>query len=129
MKKILLYFFTFVFICFLLPAMLTNVKNKNKEIETTSEETSEEKEQEQGMQVFMYPEATQDQIDKLRDDLNNIEGINTIEFVSKEEGYNTIKKRFGKNAKAIEGYDLDFFEVSYRITLTDLSLNRLLSTL
>ena len=50
MKKILLYFFTFVFICFLLPAMLTNVKNKNKEIETTSEETSEEKEQEQEQQ-------------------------------------------------------------------------------
>ena len=50
MKKILLYFFTFVFICFLLPAMLTNVKNKNKEIETTSEETSEEKEEEQEQQ-------------------------------------------------------------------------------
>ena len=50
MKKMLLYFFTFVFICFLLPAMLTNVKNKNKEIETTSEETSEEKEQEQEQQ-------------------------------------------------------------------------------
>ncbi len=80
-------------------------------------------EEQQGMQVFMYPEATQDQIDKLREDLNNIEGINTVEFVSKEEGYNTIKKRFGKNAKAIEGYDLDFFEVSYIVTLTDLSLN------
>ena len=50
MKKMLLYFFTFVFICFLLPAMLTNVKNKNKEIETTSEETSEEKGQEQEQQ-------------------------------------------------------------------------------
>ena len=50
MKKMLLYFFTFVFICFLLPAKLTNVKNKNKEIETTSEETSEEKEQEQEQQ-------------------------------------------------------------------------------
>ncbi len=80
-------------------------------------------EEKQGMQVFMYPEATQEQIDKLKEDLSKIEGINTIEFVSKEEGYNTIKKRFGKNAKAIEGYDLDFFEVSYIITLTDLSLN------
>ena len=80
-------------------------------------------EEQQGMQVFMYPEATQDQIDKLREDLNKIEGINTVEFISKEEGYNSIKKRFGKNAKAIEGYDLDFFEVSYVVTLTDLSLN------
>ncbi len=83
-----------------------------------------EKEQEQGMQVFMYPEATEEQINKLNEDLNQIEGINKIEFISKEEGYNIVKKSFGKNAKILEGLGTDFFEVSYRITLTDLSLNR-----
>ena len=80
-------------------------------------------EKEQGMQVFMYPEATDDQIEKLKEDLGKIEGINTIEFVSKEEGYNTMKKRLGDNAKALDGFTPDFFEVSYIITLTDLSLN------
>lgn len=49
-------------------------------------------EKEQGMQVFMYPEATDEQIAKLKEELGKIEGINTIEFVSKEEGYNTMKK-------------------------------------
>lgn len=80
-------------------------------------------EKEQGMQVFMYPEATDEQIAKLKEDLGKIEGINTIEFVSKEEGYNTMKKRLGDNAKALYGFTPDFFEVSYIITLTDLSLN------
>ena len=80
-------------------------------------------EKEQGMQVFMYPEATDDQIEKLKEDLGKIDGINTIEIVSKEEGYNTMKKRLGDNAKALDGFTPDFFEVSYIITLTDLSLN------
>ena len=35
-------------------------------------------EKEQGMQVFMYPEATDEQIAKLKEDLGKIEGINTI---------------------------------------------------
>ena len=80
-------------------------------------------EKEQGMQVFMYPEATDDQIEKLKEELGKIDGINTIEMVSKEEGYNTMKKRLGDNAKALDGFTPDFFEVSYIITLTDLSLN------
>ncbi len=42
MKKGLLYFFAFIFICFLLPAMLTNTNKKNKEIKTATEETHEE---------------------------------------------------------------------------------------
>ncbi len=80
-------------------------------------------EKEQGMQVFMYPEATEDQVDKLKEDLSKIEGINTVTFVSKEEGYNIMKKRLGKNSKAMDGFDIDVFEVSYIVTLTDLSMN------
>ena len=34
-----------------------------------------------------------------------------------------MKKRLGDNAKALDGFTPDFFEVSYIITLTDLSLN------
>ena len=42
MKKGLLYFFAFVFICFLLPAMLTKTKEKSKETEETIKEVSEQ---------------------------------------------------------------------------------------
>lgn len=80
-------------------------------------------EKEQGMQVFMEYEATEEQISKLNEDLNKIEGINSVTFVSKEEAYNTMKERLGKNEKAMSGFTPDMFSVSYIITLTDLSLN------
>ena len=80
-------------------------------------------EQEQGMQVFMEYDATQEQINKLSEELGKIEGVNTVTFVSKEEAYNTMKKRLGKNEKALNGFTPDMFSVSYMVTLTDLSLN------
>ena len=80
-------------------------------------------EEEQGMQVFMEYEATADQISKLKEDLSKIEGVNSITFVSKEEAYNTMKERLGKNEDAIKGFTPDIFSVSYIVTLTDLSLN------
>ena len=80
-------------------------------------------EQEQGMQVFMEYDATEEQISKLNEDLNKIDGINTVSFVSKEDAYNTMKKRLGKNEKALNGFTPDMFSVSYVITLTKLDLN------
>ena len=80
-------------------------------------------ESEQGMQVFMEYEATADQISKLKEDLSKIEGVNSVTFVSKEEAYNTMKERLGKNEDAIKGFTPDIFSVSYIVTLTDLSLN------
>lgn len=80
-------------------------------------------EKEQGMQVFMEYDATDEQISKLKEELNKIEGVNTVTFISKEEAYNTMKKRLGKNEKALNGFTPDMFSVSYMVTLTDLSLN------
>ena len=80
-------------------------------------------EKEQGMQVFMEYEATDDQIKKLNEDLNKIEGVNNVQIQTKEDAYNTMKERLGKNEKAIRGFTPDIFSVSYIITLTDLSLN------
>ncbi len=83
----------------------------------------EDLEAEQGMQVFMEFDATEEEISQLNDELNKIEGVNSVIFVSKEEAYNTMKERFGKNAKAISGFTPDIFAVSYMVTLTDLSMN------
>ena len=80
-------------------------------------------ESEQGMQVFMDYEATQDEISKLKEDISKIQGVNSVTFVSKEEAYNTMKERLGKNEDAIKGFTPDIFSVSYIVTLTDLSLN------
>ena len=80
-------------------------------------------EQEQGMQVFMEYDASEEDISKLSEDLNRIEGVNSVTFVSKEEAYNTMKERLGKNEKALRGFTPDMFSVSYMVTLTDLSMN------
>ena len=80
-------------------------------------------EQDQGMQVFMEYEATDEEIEKLKEDLNKVEGINSVKLVTKEEAYNTMKERLGKNEKAIRGFTPDIFSVSYIVTLTELSLN------
>ena len=80
-------------------------------------------EKEQGMQVFMEYEATDDQIKKLEEELWNVQGINNVKIQTKEDAYNTMKERLGKNEKALRGFTPDIFSVSYIITLTDLSLN------
>lgn len=80
-------------------------------------------EKEQGMQVFMEYEATDEEVKKLNDDLHKIEGINDVKKVTKEEAYNIMKERLGKNEKAIRAFTPDIFSVSYVVTLTDLSLN------
>jgi len=80
-------------------------------------------EQDQGMQVFMEYDASEEDISKLKEDLSKIEGVNTVTFVSKEDAYNTMKERFGKNEDALRGFTADAFSVSYIITLTDLNMN------
>lgn len=80
-------------------------------------------EQEQGMQVFMDYDATEEEIRSLNEDLNKIEGVNSVTFVSKEDAYNSMKEKFGKNENALRGFTADAFSVSYLVTLTDLSMN------
>ncbi len=80
-------------------------------------------EQEQGMQVFMDYDATEEEIRSLNEELNKIEGVNSVTFVSKEDAYNSMKEKFGKNENALRGFTADAFSVSYLVTLTDLSMN------
>ena len=80
-------------------------------------------EQEQGMQVFMDYDATEEEIRSLNEDLNKIEGVNSVTFVSKEDAYNSMKEKFGKNENALRSFTADAFSVSYMVTLTDLSMN------
>lgn len=77
----------------------------------------------QGMQVFMKDDATEEQISSLKEKLTKIEGVNSVTFVSKEEAYNITKEKYGKNEKALRGITADIFPVSFVITLTDLTLN------
>ena len=84
----------------------------------------EEIEAEQGMQVFIKKEATQEQIQEIKTKLQNIEGINTIQYVSKEDALQVMKNKFGEKSSLLKGYELDNpFPASYVVTLTDLNLS------
>ena len=63
-----------------------------------------EVEAEQGMQVFMYKDATEEQIQKLEDELKNLDNVAKVVHVTKDEGLNSIKERFGENAKLLDVY-------------------------
>ncbi len=79
----------------------------------------------QGIQVFIKNEATQEQIDKLNEDIRAIDGVSTTEFISKEEALNQMKERFGEKQDLLSGYEENnIFPASYVVTLTDLSKSK-----
>ena len=83
----------------------------------------EEVESEQGIQVFVKNEATQEQIEQLGENIRRIGGVSTTEFVSKEEALNQMKEKFGDKQDLLEGYEGEnnIFTASYVVTLTDLT--------
>ena len=80
-------------------------------------------ESEQGIQVFVKNEATQEQIDELGEKIRAIDGVSTVEFVSKDEALEQMKERFGDRQDLLEGYEGEnnIFTASYVVTLTDLT--------
>lgn len=75
---------------------------------------------EQGIQVFMKLDSTDEQISKLKQDLLAIDGVNTVDFISQAQALQQMKERFGQNDYLLEGRDESIFPVSYVVTFTDL---------
>ena len=77
----------------------------------------------QGMQVFLDKDATEEEIKKVGEEIRKIDGVNTVEYVSKEEALNQVKERWKNHSSILDGMTEDFVQASYTVTLTDLSLN------
>ena len=76
----------------------------------------------QGIQAFIQKDATEEEIKEVERQINEIQEVNTIEFVSKEEALQSVKDRIFKDrSDLLEGYDVSIFKPSYKITLTDIS--------
>ncbi len=86
----------------------------------------DEVESEQGISVFVKNEATQEQIDELGEKIRAIDGVNTVDFVSKDEALEQMKERFGERQDLLEGYEGEnnIFTASYVVTLTDLTKSK-----
>lgn len=77
----------------------------------------------QGIQVFVNLDATQEEIDKVGEEIRSLDGVNNVEYVPKEEALNQMKEKFGEQQELLEVYDGEnnIFPASYIVTLTDLT--------
>lgn len=81
-------------------------------------------ESEQGIQAYIVNDATEEEIQALEEQIKAIDGVNTTEFISKEEALQSMKDRLGEKSYLLDGYDENnIFPASYIVTLTDLTLS------
>lgn len=78
---------------------------------------------EQGFQVFLTTDATDEEIQIVGEKIRALDGVNTIESKTKQDAINTLKEGFGDKADLLDELNSDVFSVSYVVTLTDLSLS------
>ena len=79
---------------------------------------------EQGFQVFLKTDATDEEIQKVGEEIKKLDGVSTAEYKDKEYALNTMKEKLGDKSELIEGYGSDYFPPSYVVTLTDLNLSK-----
>ena len=79
---------------------------------------------EQGFQVFIKVDATQEEIDEVGEKIRALNGVNTADFVSKEAGLNTLKERLKDTKGVLDGFNSELLKASYMVTVTDLSKSK-----
>lgn len=83
----------------------------------------EQVEGEQGFKVILDLDTTDEEVKQIESQIRQIEGTNTIQFISREEGYSQTKQDLKDAGDTLpEGY-VDYFPDSFLVTLTDLELN------
>ena len=92
------------------------IQNLNNAVQTLEEQ--------QGIQVFIEKEATDTQVTQMGEQIRQINGVNTVTFVSEAEALNQVREKLKDKQALLAGWDEDNpFRASYIVTLTDLSLS------
>ena len=82
----------------------------------------QEVESAQGIQVFINTDCTEAQVEEFGEKLRNLDGVSSAVFVSKKEGLNHLKEKFGDSKGILDVYDENnILPDSYVVTLTDLT--------
>ena len=93
--------------------IIENLNNAVKTLET-----------QQGIQVFIQKTATDAQMEQIGEQIQAIDGVNKVTFVSKEDALNQTKEKLKDKQALIAGWDeSNPFKASYLVTLTDLKLS------
>lgn len=80
-------------------------------------------ESQQGIRAFIINDATEEDIQTLGEQINAIDGVNTIEYISKEQALQKMKEKFGEKSYLLDVYnEANVLPASYVVTLTDLNL-------
>lgn len=78
----------------------------------------------QGIKVIIKEGITEQQKDKLENEIRAIEGTNKVTYTSKEQALSSVKEILGNNQYLISGWDENNpFPASFFVTLNDLSEN------
>ena len=92
------------------------IENLNNAVETL--------ETQQGIQVFIQKTATDAQMEQIGEQIQAIDGVNKVTFVSKEDALNQTKEKLKDKQALIASWDeSNPFKASYLVTLTDLKLS------
>lgn len=76
----------------------------------------------QGIQVFIQDEVSDEDVRKIGEELKEIKNVNSVEFKSSSQALEDLKVMFKDNQSLLEGYesDPDFLPKSYIVKLTEL---------
>ncbi len=81
-------------------------------------------EADQAIRVNIEKDATQEQIEELGEQIKQVNGVQNIEFRTKEDALQIMKDRFKDKAYLLDTYEENnIFSESYIVTLKDLKLN------
>ena len=78
----------------------------------------------QGFQAFMKEDATQEEMDEVKEKIRLIDGVSTIDFVSKEQGLNTMKEKLKDEKGVLDGFNVQKIKASYIVKVTDLEKSK-----
>lgn len=115
-KKSAISAITVMFLCMIIFGVFFILGQNINHIMSTVEEA-------QGVQVYFKLGTKDERLQEIGEQIKQIEGINKVEFVSKEQGFNEMKESWKDNASALEGISSDRLPDSYRVTLSKLELN------
>lgn len=96
-------------------------QNVNKNVETMRFE--------QGLQAFIEDTATNDEIEYIKDEIKNIPGVKTVDYLSKEQAYEDAKKVFEGQEYFIEGYEnIKIFPASFVVKFSNIEQSQSVKT-
>ena len=78
----------------------------------------------QGFSVFIKVDATQEEIDKVGEEIRAIDGVNTVDFVSKDDDLNIMIERLKDTRGVLDVFDKELLKTSYTVTVTDLAKSK-----